>query len=72
MHFAPGETRESLYAVPGAGEFLLSLQTERVENPLTRAGGRLYLAYEMHLGGERQRILLTLTAGAEGENPPLL
>lgn len=72
MHFAPGETKESLYAVPGAGEFLLSLQTERVENTLTREGGRLYLAYEMHLGGERQRILLTLTAGAEGENPPLL
>jgi uncharacterized beta-barrel protein YwiB (DUF1934 family) len=50
---------------------LLTLQTERVENTLTRDGGRLHLAYEMHLGGERQRILLTLTAEAGGETPPL-
>lgn len=71
MHFTPGETKESLYAVPGAGEFLLTLQTERVENTLTRDGGRLHLAYEMHLGGERQRILLTLTAEVGEETPPL-
>lgn len=63
MHFAPGEEQASLYRVPGAGELAMTVRTERVENELSPEGGRLRLAYEMHLGGERRRVILTLTAG---------
>lgn len=65
MHFSPGEERNTLYRVPGAGEFTLTIKTEKVENSLSPAGGTLRLSYEAFLSGVRQRILLTLTATAE-------
>ena len=67
MCFTPGEEQESLYRVPGAGEFALTVRTEQVENELSPTGGRLRLAYRMHLGGARQRIILTLTAAQDGD-----
>jgi uncharacterized beta-barrel protein YwiB (DUF1934 family) len=57
-----GKAHESLYRIPGAGDFDLRVQTKRVENTLSKAGGRLRLSYEMFVGGQRQRIELTLTA----------
>lgn len=69
MLFAVGEDQTGLYRVAGAGELPFSLVTERVENTLTPAGGRLHLSYVMHLGGVRQHIHLRLTATchADGE-----
>jgi uncharacterized beta-barrel protein YwiB (DUF1934 family) len=61
MVFAVGKEHESLYRIPGAGDFDLRVQTKRVENTLSKAGGRLRLSYEMFVGGQRQRIELTLT-----------
>ena len=62
LRFVPGTEQASVYRVPGAGEFTLTLRTARVENTLSPTGGRLRLDYETILGGARQRILLTLLA----------
>lgn len=74
MRFAVGEGQTGLYRVAGAGELPFTLVTERVENALSPAGGRLSLSYEMHVGGVRQHIHLRLSAtccaGEEkGEGP---
>ena len=62
MVFSTERESESLYRVPGAGAFSLTIRTRRVENSLSATGGRLVLDYEALLGGTRQRILLTLVA----------
>ena len=64
MVFAVGKEHKSLYRIPGAGDFDMRVRTERVENTLAATGGRLRLAYEMFVGGMRQRMILTLVAEA--------
>lgn len=67
MRFAVGEEVASLYTVQGAGTLPLKIRAKRVENTLTAAGGRLFLAYEIEIGGATQQNTLEMTAKPIGE-----
>lgn len=60
--YAAGHTHKTLYRVAGVGELDMEIQTRRVENTLSPAGGRLLLDYEATVGGVRQRTVLMLDA----------
>ena len=67
MYFSVGLEHDSLYTVSGAGTLPIKIRPKQVENTLTPAGGRIFLVYEMEIGGAVQQNTLELTAKPIGE-----
>lgn len=64
MVFQEGEEHTSLYETP-YGKLPMTIRTQRLEEKLSRAGGSLYLIYQIQLGGAdmgETRLRLTVNA----------